>query len=47
MNHRTKKSAMKNWLSAIAVTLVVFYLMNHGIMAMQGLPLNIDMTPVQ
>ncbi len=47
MNNNSEKTSLKDWLIAIAVTLVVFYLMDHGIMAMQGLPLNFDMTPAQ
>ncbi len=32
---------------AFAIALVLFYLLNHGIMSMQGLPLNADLTPAQ
>lgn len=35
------------FLVAMAVALAFFYLMNHGVMNMQGLPLNWDLTPAQ
>ncbi|MDM8545386.1 hypothetical protein [Candidatus Venteria ishoeyi] len=41
------KNPLVTWITAFAVTLLVFYLINHGIMSMQGLPLNIDLTPAQ
>ena len=47
MSNNSEKISTKDWLIAIAVTLVIFYLMDHGIMAMQGLPLNLNMTPAQ
>jgi len=41
------KIAPKDWLIAIVVTLAVFYMMDQGIMAVQGLPLNFNMSPAQ
>jgi len=35
------------WVAALAVSLLGFYLLDHGIMGMQGLPLNLDLTPAQ
>jgi len=35
------------WLIAFAVVLVLFYGLDHLIMNVQGLPLNIDLTPSQ
>jgi len=35
------------WLGALAISLLGFYLLDHGIMSMQGLPLNLDLTPAQ
>jgi len=34
-------------ISAFVIALILFYLLNHGIMSMQGLPLNADLTPAQ
>jgi hypothetical protein len=39
--------AIKNWVLSFLITIAVFYIMDHSIMAMQDLPLNIDMTPAQ
>lgn len=39
--------ALKNWLLSFVIAIAVFYVMDHAIMSMQGLPLNIDMTPSQ
>ncbi len=38
---------LKNWVLSFVIAIAVFYLMDHAIMSMQGLPLNIDMTPSQ
>jgi hypothetical protein len=38
---------LKNWVISFALVIAVFYAMDHVIMSMQGLPLNIDMTPAQ
>jgi len=38
---------MKNWLLSFVIAFAVFYAMDHAIMSMQGLPLNVDMTPAQ
>ncbi len=35
------------WVAALAVTGALFYGLDHGIMLMQGLPLNWDLTPAQ
>jgi len=35
------------WVAVFAVTLLVFYGIDHAIMSMQGLPLNLDLTPAQ
>jgi len=35
------------WTGALAISLLGFYLLDHGIMSMQGLPLNLDLTPAQ
>ena len=32
---------------AFLLTVTLFYFLDHGIMSMQGLPLNADLTPVQ
>ena len=32
---------------AFVIAIIVFYLLDHGIMSMQGLPLNFDLTPAQ
>ncbi len=34
-------------LLAFVVTAILFYFLNHGIMSMQGLALNADLTPAQ
>lgn len=38
---------LKNWVLSFVIAIAVFYLMDHAMMSMQGLPLNIDMTPSQ
>ena len=35
------------WVGAFLLTLLVFYGMDHFIMLIQGLPLNLDLTPAQ
>ncbi len=35
------------WVVAFAVTLIAFYGLNLFVMGAQGLPLNLDLTPVQ
>lgn len=35
------------WTCALLVTFMVFYGLDHFIMAIQGLPLNLDLTPAQ
>jgi hypothetical protein len=35
------------WLGAFILTLLIFYGMDHLIMAAQGLPLNLNLTPAQ
>lgn len=34
-------------IGAFIVVLIFFYFLNHGVMSMQGLPLNADLTPAQ
>ncbi len=34
-------------IGAFIIALILFYLLDHGIMTMQGLPLNLDLTPAQ
>jgi len=36
-----------NWALALIIVVGLFYGLNHLVMSMQGLPLNIDLTPVQ
>lgn len=38
---------VKNWVLSLVIAIAVLYAMDHAIMSMQGLPLNIDMTPAQ
>lgn len=45
-----EKKMRKNlqiWLVAFAAVLVFFYGLDHLVMNMQGLPLNLDLTPSQ
>jgi hypothetical protein len=42
-----KSARIITWLVAILVALAAFYLMNHAVMGMQGLPLNWNLTPAQ
>jgi len=35
------------WLAVLALVFLAFYAMDHAIMAAQGLPLNMDLTPAQ
>ena len=35
------------WVGAFVLTLAGFYAVDHFIMAIQGLPLNLDLTPAQ
>ena len=41
------KNAFIHWMLAGLIVLCLFYGLNHLIMSMQGLPLNIDLTPAQ
>ena len=41
------KNPLLIWLGAFVVSLVAFYALDHFIMAIQGLPLNLDLTPAQ
>lgn len=36
-----------NWVLAVIIVVGLFYGLDHLVMSMQGLPLNIDLTPVQ
>ncbi|MEE8428530.1 MAG: hypothetical protein V3S33_03395 [Gammaproteobacteria bacterium] len=46
-NHTQKSSAVMPWVVAIAITLAVFYGLDHFVMGIQGLPLNWDLSPAQ
>jgi hypothetical protein len=35
------------WAVALVIVTALFYGLDHGVMAMQGLPLNWDLTPSQ
>lgn len=35
------------WVLAMVIVVTVFYGLNHGVMSMQGLPLNVDLTPAR
>jgi len=35
------------WVAAFSLTLLAFYGIDHFIMSIQGLPLNLDLTPAQ
>jgi len=35
------------WLATFAIVFLAFYAMDHAIMAAQGLPLNLNLTPAQ
>lgn len=35
------------WAGGITLAVIGFYLLNHFAMEMQGLPLNLDLTPAQ
>jgi len=39
------KNEVTPWIIAFAVTILFFYAMDHLIMSIQGLPLNINLTP--
>jgi len=34
-------------LVAFIIAIILFYFLDHGIMSMQGLPINADLTPAQ
>ncbi len=42
-----EKNVIVHWIVATVIVLGVFYGLNHLVMSMQGLPLNIDLTPAQ
>jgi hypothetical protein len=46
-DRRGKLHKVVLWSAALLVTLVAFYVLNHFVMSMQGLPLNWDLTPLQ
>ena len=48
-NEQEKKMAknLQIWLLAFVVVIVLFYGLNHLVMNVQGLPLNLDLTPAQ
>jgi hypothetical protein len=39
--------SLTHWLLATVIVVSLFYGLNHLVMSMQGLPLNLDLTPVQ
>lgn len=45
--NENKSSIVVTWVVAIAITLAVFYGLDHFVMGIQGLPLNWDLTPAQ
>jgi hypothetical protein len=42
-----KNNSLFNWLVAFLLVICLYYGLNHAVMSMQGLPLNLDLTPVQ
>ena len=46
-DRRGKSHKIFIWSAALLVTLVAFYVLNHVVMTMQGLPLNWDLTPLE
>lgn len=46
-DRREKLHKVVLWSATLLVTLVAFYVLNHVVMSMQGLPLNWDLTPLQ
>ncbi len=44
---RLQRRPLLLWLAAFALALVTFYAMDQLVMAGQGLPLNLDLTPAQ
>jgi hypothetical protein len=36
-----------NWVLAVLIVVSLFYGLDHAVMSMQGLPLNVDLTPTQ
>lgn len=43
----TEKKNLKIWAIAFAVALLYYYGLDHFIMSVQGLPLNLNLTPAQ
>lgn len=41
------KSEFVNWAVILLLVSLVFYGLDHMVMIMQGLPLNLDLTPAQ
>lgn len=39
--------SLTRWLLAMVIVIGLFYGLNHIVMSTQGLPLNLDLTPVQ
>ena len=44
---RNKTNKIYTWMIAIIITLAAFYVLDHLVMSMQGLPLDWDLTPAQ
>ena len=42
-----KDNPVMLWAGALLLTLLIFYGLDHFIMSIQGLPLNLDLTPAQ
>ncbi|MEE8366158.1 MAG: hypothetical protein V3R76_10255 [Gammaproteobacteria bacterium] len=38
---------LTHWLLAAVIVISLFYGLNHIVMSMQGLPLNLNLTPIQ
>lgn len=46
-SRRRKLHKVVLWSAALVITITVFYLLNHVVMSMQGLPLSWDLTPLE
>ncbi|MFQ6006600.1 MAG: hypothetical protein ACE5OQ_13985 [Woeseia sp.] len=46
-DRRGKLQKLVLWSAALLVTLLAFYVLNHVVMSMQGLPLAWDLTPLE
>lgn len=41
------KNTLGIWVAAFLVSLLYFYGLDHAVMGLQGLPINLDMSPAQ